>query len=75
MGGTAKRLAILSEFCTIRLAREVAALHLALAAPLDDFSNLAPVRVPAVALRMVLQPPWTNSAVRSRRGRALGPGA
>ena len=40
----------------MRLAQEVTALHLALAGPLDDPHDLAPVLVPAVTFGMVLQP-------------------
>jgi hypothetical protein len=40
----------------MRLAQEVAALHLALAGSLDDLHDLPPVLVPAIPLGMVLQP-------------------
>jgi hypothetical protein len=40
----------------MRLAQEVAALHLAPAGLLDDLHDLSPVLVPAVTLGMVLQP-------------------
>jgi hypothetical protein len=56
LGGAAQRLGSRAELCAVRLAQEVAALHLAPPGLLDDRHNLSPVLVPAVALGIVLEP-------------------
>ena len=56
MGGAARRLGFLSELCAVRLAQDVAALHLAPAGLLNGLHDLPPVLMPAVTLGMVLQP-------------------
>jgi hypothetical protein len=70
VGGTEKRLGLLSEFCIVRLAQQVAALHLALPGPLHDRQDLSPVLLAAVALGMVAMDAWLLNKLAAFDGEA-----